>query len=146
MRSHIFIGILQLVVALAMLRFGVIWMVLANVLIYTFVWTLIWQWYINRLIGIRLYDRDGSVCRPAIHHDIFLGQGGLPQHRVKGSPNRLPRIKTNGNDRDIATHIQTRTLLMLYSHIRKNLNYFLLRINSTTSLKMTDLLKYMIAT
>ena len=62
MRSHIFIGILQLVVALAMLRFGVIWMVLANVLIYTFVWTLIWQWYINRLIGIRLGDLLRDIC------------------------------------------------------------------------------------
>lgn len=62
LRSHIFIGILQLVVALAMLRFGVIWMVLANVMIYTFVWTLIWQWYINRLIGIGLGDLLRDIC------------------------------------------------------------------------------------
>ena len=56
LRSHVFIGILQLVVALAMLRFGVLWMVFTYVMIYVFVWMALWQWYVWKLIGLRPFD------------------------------------------------------------------------------------------
>ncbi|WP_455620674.1 lipopolysaccharide biosynthesis protein [Parabacteroides sp.] len=56
LRSHVFIGVLQMLVALLMLQFGVLWMVFANVMIHVFVWLYIWHSYVNGLIGIRLVD------------------------------------------------------------------------------------------
>ena len=54
LKSHIFIGCFQLLVAFSMLRLGVFWMVFANVLVNIIVWLSIWHWYVNQLIGIRL--------------------------------------------------------------------------------------------
>jgi O-antigen/teichoic acid export membrane protein len=56
LKSHIFIGLIQLLVAFLMLRLGVLWMVLANVLVNIIVWLPIWHWYVNQLIGVRLIN------------------------------------------------------------------------------------------
>ena len=56
LKSHIFIGLIQLLVAFLMLRLGVLWMVLANVFVNIIVWLPIWHWYVNQLIGVRLIN------------------------------------------------------------------------------------------
>lgn len=56
LKSHIFIGLFQLLIAFLTLRLGILWMVFANVLVNIIVWLSIWHWYVNHLIGICLIN------------------------------------------------------------------------------------------
>lgn len=71
LKSHIFIGLIQLLVAFLMLRLGVLWMVLANVLVNIIVWLPIWHWYVNQLIGVRLINVLKDIF-PYISISLFI--------------------------------------------------------------------------
>ena len=56
LRSNVLVGIMQLVVACLMLRWGVLWMVFMHVVVNICVWFALWQWYVWKLIGLRPFD------------------------------------------------------------------------------------------
>lgn len=53
--SNVFLGLLQLVILAVMSSFGILWMVIAYVVVYL-AWLLVWHYLTNQIIGVRLWD------------------------------------------------------------------------------------------